>query len=136
MGLYLGSIEIGGSSGGGGGGLNAGELFTTSGTWTVPAGVTYAHVTVRGGNGADVNWNSAAPVTLNGASGGTSTALGVSASGGGGGYLRCSNPFSFHRTARDGITVSAIVAVTPGASETITIGSGLGSHVSIMWSAL
>ncbi len=33
------------------------ESFTSSGTWTVPAGVTYAIATIRGGGGG-IGWNS------------------------------------------------------------------------------
>lgn len=54
------------------------ETFTTSGTWTVPAGVTYAIAHIRGGGGG-VGWNSA-PGTGGSSSvafaGGTVTAAG------------------------------------------------------------
>jgi hypothetical protein len=38
------------------------------------------------------------------------------------------------RAAMSGVEVAAIKDTTPGASETITVGSGTGAFVSIMWS--
>jgi hypothetical protein len=74
------------------------QSFTTSGTFTVPAGVTRVRFTVTGGGGGGSNCNSVWPASsINDASGG---------GGGGGG------------------TAIGIFTVTPGQSIPITIGGG------------
>lgn len=122
-------------------GLNAGEVFTSSGTWTVPAGVTYVYVTLRGGNGTPAAFigsglNNASTV---GTAGGNTSAFSITANGGleGAnfrGAVSRDSATSQGRGPGDGVTIMAIVSVTPDNTETITVGSGIGSYVSIMWS--
>ena len=119
--------------------------FTASGTWTVPAGVTYAiaHITAGGGS------TGSASVAAGGNSsvafaGGTVTALGgpgiqttfvtgllqqsaaQANSGGGaityGGVTAASE--QMQATAHSGATIVAGGAVTPAASITVTVGAG------------
>lgn len=54
------------------------ETFTSSGTWTVPAGVTYAIVQVMGGGGGESGSGGTSSVAF---SGGTVSALGGTATG-------------------------------------------------------
>lgn len=79
-----------------GGGFSNLQVFTSSGTWTVPAGVTKAKVTVIGGGGGG---------------GGTSTA-GAQIGGGGGGAGAAIRLVS-------GLTPGASVNVTVGAAGTV-----------------
>lgn len=89
------SIASGGAGGGGGaGGLQSMQAFTSSGTWTKPAGITKVKVTVIGAGGGGGNTDN-------------SKSTSDSAAGGGGGG-----------TSIKLIDVSAI------SSETVTIGSG------------
>jgi hypothetical protein len=46
-----GTVELPGGGGGGGGGAPSAQVFTSSGTWTKPEGVTKIQVTVVGGGG-------------------------------------------------------------------------------------
>ena len=130
-------------------GLNAGEVFTTSGSWTVPAGVVFAHVILRGGDGGyaaatGMPSNNNQIVTA-GTAGGNTVAFSTTANGGlggqnyarsqaigGGGPITC---VAHGQGPTSGVAIETIVAVTPGATETITVGSGTGAHVSIRWSA-
>ena len=119
--------------------------FTASGTWTVPAGVTYAIATIRAGGGGAGNASAGAGGTSSVAfAGGTvsatggagfSTAFDLSAvatagaanSGNGAGYqASLSGGFysSATRGAQNGAEIVAGGAVTAGASITITVGSG------------
>jgi hypothetical protein len=123
--------------------------FTAGGTWTVPAGVTYAIAHIRGGGGGVSSYNNAGAGGNSSVafSGGTVTATGGNAvnanfSGGGG-------PFSLNVTAgqansgvgaimtgssasgyfqnlegREGAYIVAGGAVTPAASITVTVGAG------------
>jgi hypothetical protein len=119
--------------------------FTTSGTWTVPAGVTYAIAHIRAGGGGAGNASAGAGGTSSVAfSGGTvsatggagfSTAFDLSAvatagaanSGNGAGYqASLSGAFytSSTRGAQNGAEIVAGGAVTPAASITVTVGAG------------
>jgi hypothetical protein len=113
--------------------------FTASGTWTVPAGVTYAIAHIRGGGGgtgvsAGAGGNSSVAFA-----GGTVTATGGvantfnntssggagaanSGQGGHGNYFTTGEMSGF--VAQDGAYVVAGGAVTPAASITITVGAG------------
>ena len=118
--------------------------FTASGTWTVPAGVTYAIAHIRGGGGG-------AGRTAGGAGGTSSVAFAggtVSATGGNGGgdgtnsgdnsvagvansgqgaYHQGAlntNDQNFATIAGNGAYVVAGGAVTPAASITVTVGAG------------
>lgn len=118
--------------------------FTASGTWTVPAGVTYAVAHIRGGGGG-------AGRTAGGAGGTSSVAFAsgtVSATGGNGGAAPgnfndslvagvansgqgavhysslTANDANFYIAAGNGAEVVAGAAVTPAASITITVGAG------------
>lgn len=72
------------------------QIFTVSGTYTAPAGLKRAKVTVVGGGGGG------------GGSGATSGGTGAAAGGGAGG----------------GMAVKTVTAATIGASQTVTIGAG------------
>lgn len=79
-----------------GGGLGGGQLFTASGTFNVPAGITTIKATLIGGGGKGSN----------GSAGG---GFGGTASGGSGGGA--------------GATVIGWLTVTPGAAMTVTVGA-------------
>jgi hypothetical protein len=113
------------------------DRFTASGTWTVPAGVTYAIAHIRGGGGgisgsAGSGGNSSVAfsggtVTANGGlrntrttSGGTVVAAGADNSGNG----ATGNAGDQGVTAQNGAYIVAGAAVTPAASITITVGAG------------
>ena len=106
-------------------GLNNSQVFTTSGTWTVPAGVTYAHVYVRGGDGTGF-WG--------GSVGGTSSAGAISAPGGRQSSYRSTNVSQAAVSALPGVTREGYITVTPEGSVSVTVGSGDGSCVIISWS--
>lgn len=118
--------------------------FTASGTWTVPAGVTYAIAHIRAGGGG-------AGRTAGGAGGTSSVAFAsgtVSATGGNGGAAAgnfgdssvagvansgqgavhysslTTNDQNFYIQAGNGAYVVAGAAVTPAASITVTVGAG------------
>jgi len=131
--------------------INAGgavkvERFTTSGTWTVPAGVTYAVAYIRGGGGG-------MGISTGGAGGTSSVAFAsgtVSATGGnlvnhalvsgingaagvansgegarGGGLWGGASQTSFGAgIGGNGALITAGAEVTPAASITVTIGAG------------
>lgn len=78
--------------------LNRSQIFTASGTFTVPAGVTSAEVIVIGGGGGG-------GASANASGGGTAGNIG--AGGGAGGY-------ALRRTT----------GLTPGAAVTVTVGAG------------
>jgi len=92
----VGSITIAAaaSGGGGGGGLSAVRIYTSSGTWTKPSGLTKARVIVIGGGGGGM-W---------GASG--------------------SPPFSAPGGGAGGVSIKTILDANLGSSETVTVGSG------------
>jgi hypothetical protein len=123
--------------------------FTASGTWTVPAGVTYAiaHIRAGGGGAGSYNDSGAGGTSSVAFAGGTISATGgnpckANFSGGGG-------PFALNTTAgqansgngaimtgssasgyfqnlegRSGAYIVAGGAVTPAASITVTVGAG------------
>jgi hypothetical protein len=118
--------------------------FTASGTWTVPAGVTYAVAHIRGGGGGIGRAGS--PGT--GGSSSVAFAGGTVSAAGGGGYLQYGNattgtvagpvnsgigavmsttssdPTASSGQAPDGAYIVAGDAVTPAASITVTVGAG------------
>jgi len=122
--------------------------FTASGTWTVPAGVTYAVATILGGGGgagaASSGTGGTSSVAFAGgtvsATGGTGQngttnatptamvagttnsgqgAVGMNVWDGGSGARQI-----FVYNAKDGARITAGAAVTPAASITVTVGSG------------
>jgi hypothetical protein len=119
--------------------------FTASGTWTVPAGVTYAiaHIRAGGGGAGEASAGSGGSSSV-AFSGGTITAAGGGAfnsnfnlsavavagpanSGSGASYqASLSGGFytSSTRGAQNGVELVAGGAVTAGASITITVGAG------------
>lgn len=121
------------------------DAFTASGTWTVPAGVTYAIAHIRGGGGG-VNTGAGAGGTSSVAfAGGTISAAGGNANEGpsngfgssasscagatnsGNGATGVRNDVSIYYTnisAGDGAYVVAGDDVTPAASITVTVGAG------------
>jgi hypothetical protein len=117
------------------------EAFTASGTWTVPAGVTYAIAHIRAGGGGIGTASAGAGGTSSVAfAGGTVSATGGPAlntaatysaavsppanSGFGAiGFLNAGN-VAQPMTNADGAEVVAGGAVTPAASITITVGAG------------
>lgn len=114
--------------------------FTASGTWTVPAGVTYAIAYIRGGGGAAAvtagAGGSSSVAFASGtvtATGGTAFtmvqsdagAAGVANSGQGGkAYKSVINTSMGGVSAQDGALITAGAAVTPAASITVTVGAG------------
>lgn len=115
--------------------LNKSQLFTSSGTWTVPSGISNAYYVARGGNGTQpvLGWGGS-----NGVDGGNSSAGSVIGYGGKGGltfYSEGNYGYSFAAgvAGQSGSTTEAFVTTTPGASVTVTVGSGVGSFVSISW---
>jgi len=119
--------------------------FTASGTWTVPAGVTYAIATIRAGGGGAGEASAGAGGTSSVAfAGGTISATGGGAfntgfnlsavavagpaNSGSGASYQASLSGGFYTTstrgAQNGAEIVAGGAVTAGASITITVGSG------------
>jgi hypothetical protein len=123
--------------------LNKSQVFTTSGTWTAPAGVTYAHVVIRGGNGTNNGFYFASSEygSNNGADGGATSAFGKTAVGGVGsrssvGPVANSSSGGQAMSANSQpATLEFFEAVTPGTGYTITIGSGAGSFATVSWAA-
>lgn len=123
------------------------DLFTASGTWTCPTGVTYAVAFIRAGGGGGGGHSS-------GSTGGSSSALGTTAGGGTGGTQSTSAAFSGNEasgnsaasnsgegghgrgwlatsttqalgsTGSKGTELYVGSSVTPGTGYTITVGSG------------
>jgi hypothetical protein len=117
--------------------------FTASGTWTVPAGVTYAVAYIRAGGGGNGTGSSG-----NGGTSSVAFASGtVSATGGNGinsagvamqspaagaansgepavGWAGASGTFSANMVSGRGAEVVAGATVTPAASITVTVGAG------------
>ena len=132
--------------------INAGgavkvDRFTTSGTWTVPTGVTYAiaYMTAGGGgtgiNGSVGGTGGTSSVAFAGgtvtASGGlghqtqgntAGTAQSGTANSGQGALISAAGTGSFYGEgpgkAQDGALITAGAAVTAGASITVTVGAG------------
>jgi len=124
--------------------INAGgavkvERFTASGTWTVPAGVTYAVAHIQAGGGG-VGLSSGAGGSSSVAfAGGTVTAAGGAASiltnlsgandatAGSANSGRAAQGLastSYNQIAQDGALITAGATVTPAASITVTVGAG------------
>ena len=138
MRLYNGSSWIGVST------VRKIASFTASGTWTVPAGVTYAIAHIRAGGGGAGTGSSGAGGTSsvafasgtisatggNGANGGYTEApvgvAGVANSGQGARFNGSdgSNTTKQKSIASDGAYIVAGGAVTPAASITVTVGAG------------
>jgi hypothetical protein len=121
------------------------EAFTASGTWTVPAGVTYAIAHILGGGGGA---NAGGVAAGNGGTSSVAFAGGtISAAGGNGASvgtaLAFANPnrannggesgevavqqgggYAFSAVGANGAYVVAGGAVTPAASITVTVGAG------------
>lgn len=120
--------------------------FTTSGTWTVPAGVTYAIAYIRGGGGAvapsaagtggtssvafaggtisatgGAGINFGLVTALSGAAGTVNSGLGARGEGYNGGLPGAAFGASF---GGDGSLITAGGAVTAAASITVTVGAG------------
>lgn len=122
--------------------------FTASGTWTVPAGVTYAVATIIGGGGgagaassgtggtssvafASGTISATGGTLQNGATNGTpiNMVAGLANSGQGATGLNIWDGGSgirqmFIYQSRDGARITAGAAVTPAASITVTVGAG------------
>ena len=124
--------------------------FTASGTWTVPAGVTYAIAHIRGGGGGiaravedDAGAGGTSSVAFAGgtvsATGGNKAAVRATdnqsfnpsagvANGGQGAYLSSGSSTAANQAnggrAGDGAYIVAGGAVTPAASITVTVGAG------------
>jgi hypothetical protein len=115
------------------------EAFTASGTWTVPAGVTYAIAHIRaggGGVGTSAGTGGTSSVAF---AGGTISATGggpmtqnvyqvaallvAGAANSGQGAIGANNGLTFSTTAGNGAYITAGDAVTPAASITVTVGA-------------
>ena len=114
--------------------------FTASGTWTVPAGVTYAIAHIRAGGGgigtASVGAGGTSSVAFSGgtvsATGGQAIVFGgvgnvyagIANSGFGAIYTSNASNVTIANGRGDGAYVVAGGAVTPAASITVTVGAG------------
>lgn len=120
--------------------LNNSQVFRSTSSFTVPSGITSVHVKMRGGNGTPAGFSgSTTPNT--GASGGTTTVLGISAEGGPGGSsgLAGSSNASFvghdYAPGHDPVVIEFYYTVTPSQSIPVTIGAGGGAYAVISWSS-
>lgn len=120
------------------------DRFTASGTWTVPAGVTYAIAHIRAGGGGTnagagnggtssvafasgtVSATGGNAVDASGYSGLSGNATSGAANSGQGGFgIRNDNTVNYpNLKGGDGAYVVAGAAVTPAASITVTVGAG------------
>jgi hypothetical protein len=114
------------------------DAFSASGTFTVPAGVTYAIAHIRAGGGGAGDSSSGAggtssvafaggTISATGGNGANTTAGSVSVAGatnsGQGAGARASSG-SYRSEAADGAYIVAGGAVTPASSITVTVGAG------------
>lgn len=117
------------------------ERFTASGTWTVPAGVTYAVATILaggGGVGASSGNGGTSSVAFAGgtvsATGGAASLIGNAAgandktagaaNSGKAAQGLATGGEGFMSVAQDGTLITAGATVTPAASITVTVGAG------------
>jgi hypothetical protein len=120
--------------------LNKSQVFTTSGTWTAPTGVTYAQVQLRGGNGTQPGLHFTSDNGANtGAAGGATSAFSVSAVGGIGGISASQGIGQANQSQHDGTTgtgpatITFFANTTPGTGYTVTIGTGDGAFAVVSW---
>ena len=130
------------------------EAFTSSGTWTVPAGVTYAIAHIRGGGGGTAISKttpggtggsssvafSGGTITANGGAGTyvhqgggndyTGAQAGATNSGHGASIVGSGTVAGSANRAEDGAYIVAGDTVTPAASITVTVGAGGTAGVS------
>ena len=125
--------------------INAGgavkvEAFTASGTWTVPAGVTYAVAHILGGGGGVGASSGAGGNSSVAFAGGTITATGgapssvtnltgandstAGAANSGKAARGLVSGVAYNQIAQDGALIVAGDDVTPAASITVTVGAG------------
>jgi hypothetical protein len=123
--------------------------FTTSGTWTVPAGVTYAVAHMRGGGGGanfgtgNANQGGTSSVAFSGGtveasggagvqsaiSGGTTASSVPATNSGDGGHISQLNGYGPGQfKGQRGAYIVAGDTVTPAASITVTVGAGGTGH--------
>ena len=117
------------------------ERFTASGTWTVPAGVTYAVAHILGGGGgvgvscgnggnSSVAFAGGTVSATGGAGspvGNLTTAVDVTAGAANSGYAAqgfVAGGVGHNQLAQNGTLIVAGDAVTPAASITVTVGAG------------
>ena len=122
------------------------DVFTSSGTWTVPAGVAYAIAHMIGGGGGIGSGAGGGGDSTVAFAGGTVTAVGGpshtpnayndaqdraagTANSGRGAKGRDLNTTSIELQAADGAYIVAGDTVTPGASITVTVGGAGGAGV-------
>jgi hypothetical protein len=116
------------------------EKFAASGTWTVPAGVTYAVAHIRAGGGGvstgagtggtssvafaggTVSATGGEPMTQAALANAPTTTAGAANSGNGANALNAGA--SYVLQAQDGAYIVAGDAVTPAATITVTVGAG------------
>ena len=125
------------------------EAFTSSGTWTVPAGVTYAVAHMVGGGGganfgtSNANQGGTSSVAFSGGtvsasggagvqsaiSGGTTASSVPAANSGDGGHISQLNGYGPGQfKGQRGAYIVAGDTVTPAASITVTVGAGGTGH--------
>lgn len=120
---------------------NNSQVFRSSGTFTVPSGVSKVHVKLRGGNGTAASFYGGSGGQGYGTAGGNTTVLGVTAEGGPAGSSGISGTGNSTYVGHDAspahnpVIIEFYSDVTPGQSVTVTVGSGLGSYAIISWGA-
>ncbi len=124
------------------GGLNKSQVFTTSGTWTAPAGVTYVQVQLRGGNGTHAGFRTSTDNgTDSGTAGGATSAFSVSAAGGEPGLSQTFNNGNSSQSTHDSAagngpsTIIFFADTVPGTGYPITVGTGTGAFAVVSWIA-
>ena len=116
--------------------------FTASGTWTVPAGVTYAVANIRAGGGGvgasagtggtssvafasgTVSATGGAPITVSASATTTNGNAGAANSGNGAWTRDDGSTAASNLKGQDGAYIVAGATVTPAASITVTVGAG------------
>lgn len=115
--------------------LNRSQVFTGSGNFTVPAGVTSIHASIRGGNGTGAGF--VPQVFSNGVAGGNTVFNGVTAVGGMAGYTLEKSASNVSGVGQGPGNVPSVVnffsVVSPGQVLSVTIGAGTGSFAVISW---
>jgi hypothetical protein len=110
------------------------QVFESSGTFTVPDGVTEVEVSVTGGRGQRIIGNYTSPTNTYGTAGTATSVDSLTAGGGSGGRSWMQNQyFVAWRNPLNGATASEVRTVTPGQQLTVTVGTGDGAHAVVSY---